>query len=138
MAKKKEDKTSNLKLAEVARNALNALGVDAKIADVENYIKREHPGYSYNRLTLAATLSGQRKRLGGAGNGSSRRRGAPSTREAEPSSSELLTVKELADAEGGLDKIRQQIAKVDEMAAKVGGINRLKRSLDVLEKLSIR
>lgn len=52
-----------------------------------------------------------------------------------PTVEDLKKVKELAAEVGGLEKLSQMVRQVDDVAAKVGGLDRLQASIDALNDL---
>lgn len=119
-------------ITKVVNHALDALGVEAAISDVESWLKTNYPTWAYNRSTLSSTLSQQRnkRRGGGKVDGRSMRRHAVA-----PSLEDLFTVKKHADDHGGMPRLLEMVSSIDELAGKVGGMDQLKKCLSGLAKL---
>lgn len=141
---KKADKPP--KLAAVIRRALGDLGLEASAGDVRGWIAQHMAGYEYNDGTLSATLAGQRKLM--------REQQSPSAPAAEPaaapaeavapvgdavpSAEDLLAVKKLADGGGGVAELLRAVRSLTEMAKGVGGVERLERCLDYLQRMGVK
>jgi hypothetical protein len=61
---------------------------------------------------------------------------SPHTSSAPPNLTDLLAVGEIAAQHGGAKKLLIQVALVDDLAKRVGGIDRLRRSLEGLQTLA--
>jgi len=83
---------------------------------------------------VLSSLSAQRKKL--RGDGGSRTAKSGRCNAAEPTLGDLLKVKDLAIGRGGVEEISALVEKVDAIAGEVGGIDKLRASLDALKKLT--
>lgn len=100
---------------------------DATTEDVVTAIKAVNPAADINASSIASTLSQQRSKLYGTGNKGGATAGAVTMEE-------MKTAKRLANENGGVENLISLIANLEEMAAEVGGLNRLKMALEgVLE-----
>jgi hypothetical protein len=129
------------KLADVVRQALGQLGVDASGSGVKQWIARNYPGYTYNESTFGTTFSTQRKKLREASGSAIIRAARPALPGAVPSSvpsgEDLLKVKRIADANGGIEELLKTVQMVHGLGAEVGGMDKLLRSLEMLHELII-
>ena len=116
----------SLTLADAIRGALDDLGVDSSRSEVEGWIKAKYPSMQYKDATLNSSLSNIRKKLREGGNGPA---GGQTTL------NDLLKVKVLADEQGGVDGLLAQIEKMESLAAKAGGLSRLRQCLTALKKI---
>lgn len=146
---KKADKPP--KLAAVIRRALGDLGLEASAGDVRGWIAQHMAGYEYNDGTLSATLAGQRK-LARQQAEASPAEPAPAVPAAAPapavapvaaspsvpSAEDLLAVKKLADGGGGVAELLRAVRSLTEMAKGVGGVERLERCLDYLQRMGVK
>jgi hypothetical protein len=112
-------------LAEVIRSALCDLGVYTSPAKVKEWITRHHATLRFKESTFNSSLSSIRKKLKTDTNGIN----------GEPTVNDLLKVKEMADANGGIGEIIALLDKVDNLAKRVGGIGRLRQCIAGLQKL---
>ncbi len=112
-------------LAEAIRSAICDLGVYASPPKVKEWITRYHPALHFKDSTFNSSLSSIRKKL----------RTDNDSPNGEPTVHDLLRVKEIADANGGLTELVALLEKVDTLANKVGGIGRLRQCITGLQKL---
>src|SRR5205823_4894416 len=92
---------------------------------IERYIKDKHPGMEVNPNTLSTTISAQRKKL--LGNGGARE---------VPSAADLVTVKDLASRQGGVEALTARLSELEALAGEVGGLDRLRACLNYLRQLT--
>jgi hypothetical protein len=127
MAKKAQvpEPEEAISLAEAIRGALWSIGINATKPEVAEWIKKKYPSLEFKDSTLNSSLSSIRKRLVG-----------EEADAAEPNLKELLHVQEIAKEDGGVDAVIALLDKVDAIARKVGGQERLRVCLKGLQKLS--
>src|SRR5262249_8712273 len=124
---------TTVSLSQAIREALKADGIRAAVGDVEMWIKRRYPKLQFSRQTLSSTLSTQRKKMmeemgllpdkgGLEGSG--------------PTVDDLMRVKQMAAARGGVEELMSLVQRVEDVAKEVGGLDRLKKSLDTLKSLT--
>jgi hypothetical protein len=122
-------------LSRAIREALKAEGVRAPVGDVEMWIKRTYPNLQFSRQTLSSTLSTQRKKMQEemgllpTKSGSAGERGGPTV-------DDLMRVKHMASSRGGVEELMSLVQKVEDVAKEVGGLEKLKKSLDTLKTLT--
>jgi hypothetical protein len=114
-------------LAEAIRVAYQKLGLDADKDSVVEHIKKNYPHIQYKESTLNSSLSSIRKKLKGE-TGSSPTAGL--------TVKELMAVKNLAEQEGGVDRLLADIEKVEGLARRYGGVGRLRSYLTSLKDLN--
>jgi hypothetical protein len=117
--------TAAVPLTNAIRAALADLGIHATKPKVKEWITRVYPTVSYKDSTFNSSLSSIRKKL----------KGDHDDVDGEPTVNDLLRVKEMADAIGGVDQVVSLLDKVDSFAKKVGGLGRLRQCLAGLKKL---
>jgi hypothetical protein len=112
-------------LAVILRSAVADLGVQATPAKVKDWINSHYPTLCFKDSTFNSSLSSIRKKFKADTDGLN----------GEPTVNDLLKVKEMADADGGIAGLVALLDKVDTLAKKVGGIARLRQCITGLQKL---
>jgi hypothetical protein len=118
--------TPPITLAAAIRQALDERGIDADKSAVERWLEARYPTLEYKECTFNATLSSIRMKL---------RDARPVASAADPSVHELLRAKEVAGSMGGVEALLGLIHQLESVAARVGGVARLRECLEALLKL---
>jgi hypothetical protein len=124
---------SAVSLSQAIREALKAEGVRAAVGDVEKWIKRKYPKLQFSRQTLSSTLSTQRRKTLEEMGLLPDKAGAEG---ADPTVDDLKRVKQIAAARGGVEELMSLVQKVEDVAKEVGGLEKLKKSLNDLKTLT--
>jgi hypothetical protein len=137
-------------LSGVIVKALETIGTEAATAAVKEWIGAQYPGVKTDVASFQSTLSVKRKKLRGGAPAKPKTRkprmakavvpGKPPKTIAGPASSEptlsdLLKVKAVADEQGGVDGLLTAVQAVRNVAAQVGGLEKLSGCLEALKKL---
>lgn len=121
-------------MAEMARKALIAMGVDVSSRDIREWVTRNHPGWQINKDKFKQAIYFQRRSM------KDKFPDLPGfhmkqSSSPDPTCDDLLKAKCLADRYGGIDPLLKQVQAVSKIGAAVGGVERLQRCLETLQRL---
>lgn len=124
---------------EMVRRAVNYLGQHCSATDVINYVKQTWEVEL--KESTAQNYTSQVKRelrgdTGSAATGRAAKRRGPED-STEPSVTDLITVKDVADeTDGGVESLVEQLTQLETIASRVGGFGKLRKTLDALTRLT--
>jgi hypothetical protein len=131
--------------------ALETIGTEAATAAVKEWIGAQYPGVDTAASSFQTTLSLKRKKLRGGAPAKLKTRKprkaktiapvkAPKATSGptspEPTLTDLLKVKAVADEQGGVEGMLKAVQAVRAVANQVGGVEKLSGCLEALQKLS--
>ena len=131
--------------------ALETIGTEAKTAAVKEWIGVQYPGVKTDVASFDSTLSVKRKKLRGGAPAITKTRkprvakpiaevkaprAGSGPAASEPTLTDLLKVKTVADEQGGVEGLLKAVQAVRAVADKVGGLEKLSGCLEALQKLS--
>jgi hypothetical protein len=131
--------------------ALDTIGAEAATAAVKEWIGAQYPGVKTDVASFQSTLSVKRKKLRGGAPAKTKTRkprmakaAAPvktpipsaGSAKTEPTLTDLLKVKIVADEQGGVEGLLKAVQAVRNVAHQVGGLEKLLGCLEALQQLS--
>lgn len=124
----------NLSNTEMVRRSVNFLGENCSVADVIKHVQETY-GVELKQATAQNYTSLAKRQLRG---GEPARRGRQAVMEStEPTITDLLTLKEVADeTKDGIQGLSDQLTQLETIANRVGGFGKLRKTLDALNRLS--
>ncbi len=129
-------------MAEAIRQSLAALGLDKETTHYLDWVIGRWPGLVASEASFNTALSQQRKKARGEGGAGAKTttplgwRTSGPLPGSPPSVDDLMRVKKIADEQGGVFDLLGMVKTVQGLADEVGGIDRLRRCLEVLFDLT--